>query len=184
MFKLGFLLLLSLALTNSKPSQLDQAVIASIKNLAQGGDRENLCKMLNQMLALKSESIGENDTSAIDNLINIVQEEITAKFGSYKCQPLVTILTTSTTTTPVPLPPTTVENLEEFGENDDELCNDCEVDYDVQNDNRENFSRVLDDVETRGFSAKTIGMFAFVGIFGIIMASFVIIVCLKMFSCF
>ena len=78
--------------------------------------------------------------------------------------------------------PTQIEDSTEPGS----LCDDCEVDYKVEDENREEFVQVLDEVsveDNTSYQPKVIALFSVIGICGIALLGLLVFVLVKMISC-
>ena len=82
-----------------------------------------------------------------------------ATFENFQCQVPV-IATLITTTTPEAITEETYEMSTNFPQLDksESMCDDCEMDYDEEDKAREDFAKVLDEVEESGLSMKTIAL--------------------------
>jgi hypothetical protein len=78
--------------------------------------------------------------------------------------------------------PTQIEDSTEQGS----LCDDCEIDYKVEDENSEEFAQVLDEVsveDTASYQPKVIVLFSVIGICGIALLGLLVFTVVKMISC-
>ena len=68
-------------------------------------------------------------------------------------------------------------------ENPDSLCDDCEIDYDIEEKERNDFNKVIDELEGEhdGFPINAVGYLILVSVCGSAMIGLTVYFCLKIF---
>ena len=126
-------------------------------------DFKALCDLTKQMQTILIESKNEEDQKVIQKSLEKLKEA-THHLENFHCQ--VPVIATLVTTTEIA--DATMENEEvteimtnstqiEDSTEPESMCDDCEVDYKVEDENREEFAQVLDEVsveDTTGYQPK------------------------------
>ena len=68
-------------------------------------------------------------------------------------------------------------------ENPDPMCDDCEVDYDIEEKERNDFNKVIDELEGEhdGFPINAVGYLILVSVCGFAMIGLTVFFCFKIF---
>ena len=68
-------------------------------------------------------------------------------------------------------------------ENPDSLCDDCEIDYDIEEKERNDFNKVIDELEGKhdGFPINAVGYLILVSVLGFALIGIIIFFCIKIF---
>ena len=155
-------------------------------------DFKALCDLTKQMQTILTESKNEEDQKVIQKSLEILKEA-THHLENFHCQ--VPVIATLVTTTEIA--DATLENEEvteimtnstqiEDGTEPESMCDDCEVDYKVEDENRKEFAQVLDEVsveDTTSYQPKVIALFSLIGLCGVVLVGLLVFTVVKMISC-
>ena len=77
-----------------------------------------------------------------------------------------------------------VESMSEYQDaitKSESMCDDCEMDYETEDKDREEFAQVLDEVDIKdnGYSPKVIGLLVIVGFCSIVLIGLALFCCVK-----
>ena len=179
--KVAAILLMSTILVQAQPVKKREASAAPfdpfammVQKYISENDFNALCNVTKQLQTILTESKDEEDQKVIEISLEKLKEA-THHLENFHCQvPVITTLVTKNPdatleneeVTEIVTNPTQIEDSTELGS----LCDDCEVDYKVEDENREEFAQVLDEVsveDTACYQPKVIALFTVIGICGI-----------------
>ena len=200
--KVAAILLLATILVQAKPAKEREDLFDPFALMVQKYISENdfkaLCDTTKQLQTILTESKKEEDQKIIQKSLEKLKEA-TQNLENFHCQ--VTVITALVTTTEIAdVITTTLENEENTSQiitnttlleieqkfEPESMCNDCEVDYKVEDENREEFAQVLDEVsveDTASYQPKVIALFTVIGICGIALLGLLVFTVVKMISC-
>ena len=174
--KVAAILLLSTILVQATPVKKREASAAPFDpfaHMVQKSISENdfnaLCDLTKNLQTILTESKNEEDQKVIQKSLEKLKEA-THHLENFHCQ--VPVIATLVTTTEIA--DATLENKEvteimtnstqiEDGTEPESMCDDCEVDYKVEDENRKEFAQVLDEVsveDTTSWLPKVIALFS------------------------
>ena len=195
--KVAAILLMSTILVQAKPVEKREASAAPfdpfammVQKYISENDFNALCNITKQLQTILTESKDKEDQKIIEISLEKLKEA-THHLENFHCQ--VTVITTLVTeildvtleneeVTKIVTNPTQIEDSTEPGS----LCDDCEVDYKVEDENRDEFAQVLDEVsveDTTSYQPKVIALFTVIGICGIALLGLLVFTVVKMISC-
>jgi hypothetical protein len=195
--KVATILLLSTILVQAQPVDKREASATSfdpfammVQKYISKNDFNALCNVTKQLQTILTESKDKEDQKIIEISLEKLKEA-THHLENFHCQvPVITTLVTeildvtleNEEVTKIVTNPTQIEDSTEPGS----LCDDCEVDYKVEDENREEFAQVLDEVsveDTASYQPKVIALFTVIGICGIALLGLLVFTVVKMISC-
>ena len=195
--KVATILLLSTILVQAKTVEEREASAAPfdpfammVQKYISENDFNALCNITKQLQTILTESKDKEDQKIIEISLEKLKEA-THHLENFHCQvPVITTLVTeipdatleNEEVTEIVTNPTQIEDSTEPGS----LCDDCEVDYKVEDENREEFAQVLDEVsveDTASYQPKVIALFTVIGICGIALLGLLVFTVVKMISC-
>ena len=191
------ILLLSTILVQAQPVEKREASAAPfdpfammVQKYISENDFNALCNITKQLQTILTESKEEEDQKIIEIGLEKLKEA-THHLENFHCQvPVISTLVTkipdatleNEEVTEIVTNPTQIEDRTEPGS----LCDDCEVDYKVEDENRDEFAQVLDEVsveDTASYQPKVIALFTVIGICGIALLGLLVFTVVKMISC-
>ena len=181
--KVAAILLLSIILVQANPVEKREAApfdpfAMMVQKYISENDFNALCDLKKMLQTILTESKNEEDQKIIEKNLEKLKEA-THHLENFHCQ--VPIITSLVTEPPTEIADTTLKNEEvtetvtnqtqiEDSTDQGSLCDDCEVDYKAEDENREEFAQVLDEVsveDTASYQPKVIALFTVIGICGI-----------------
>ena len=185
--RLTFTIIFLFHFSHGLPIQADTGVTSIIDKLIGDKKWDDLCILQGQIASLALEMNHENRAmfEATLEYMEVNLDEI----KDYDCPiPVIaTVVTTSTTTEALPIFDYDDDENENFNstETGDErrmkLCDDCGIDYNEIDPNREDFEEAINENPNQTTtSLKTILLYATAGVLGLIMVCLFIFFCVKM----
>ena len=196
--KVAAILLLSIIFVQANPVEKREAApfdpfAMMVQKYISKNDFNALCDLNRMLQTILTESKNEEDQKIIEKNLEKLKEA-THHLENFHCQ--VPIITSLVTEPPTEIADTTLKNEEvtetvtnqtqiEDSTDQGSLCDDCEVDYKVEDENREEFAEVLDEVsveDTASYQPKVIALFSVIGICGIALLGLLVFTVVKMIS--
>ena len=193
------LILFMLPLLQAKPTmvkrQTNTLVDSMVQSFITDKNYEGLCNFIKQLHDLMKDAKDDGDRNVLQQGLENIRKA-TESLENFQCQEPV-VVSLITTTEKATTEKAIIEDILTIGSKTDSpplkieqgmesMCEDCEVDYEVKDENREEFAQVLDEVDVQeiaGYKPKVIALFSFIGICGFVLIGILLFTCVKMVSC-
>ena len=197
--KVAAILLLSTILVQARHVEKREALFDPFALMVQKYTSEKyfkaLCDLTKQMQTILTESKNEEDQKVIQKSLEKLKEA-THHLENFHCQ--VPVIATLVTTTEIA--DATMENEEvteimtnstqiEDSTEPESMCDDCEVDYKVEDENRKDIAQVLVSLSvlvsvttsysTTSYQPKVIALFSLIGLCGVVLVGLLVFTVVK-----